>query len=123
MLVSEEQAKRKWCRHARSTVTLDSPNGFSVAIASGNRFMGENVAICMGANCMSWRWAERPFEFKATGSTAPGEEAPQPEGEGWEKTSIQERHDGLPGHTQNWRRPKPGRLGFCAADGPPEYPE
>jgi len=46
--MTEEQAKTKWCPHARCVV--DAPH-----YASGNIF-GENREKCIASDCMMWKW-------------------------------------------------------------------
>ncbi len=53
--MTEDEAKTKWCPHARSLVTLNGENG-AIAVCSGNRFEGDNVVVCLASACMAWRW-------------------------------------------------------------------
>ncbi len=56
MIVTEEQAKAKWCPEAR----VESDDGQGVG--SVNRDFGKGHALsdcmCLASGCMLWRWAE-----------------------------------------------------------------
>lgn len=56
MLVTEADAKTKWCPH-----------------------QGPHRSLCLGTGCMAWRWAES--ETQTIVSVA----GPKPEGDGWER--------------------------------------
>lgn len=64
MLLTEEQAKEKWCPFVRTVKFSPSVSGgiaIMQAIALGNR-LAENsdelpgVTRCIGSACMAWRW-------------------------------------------------------------------
>lgn len=56
MIVTEEEAKTKWCPEAR--VAMET-HGYG----AGNRFGDDRESyvgkqtLCVGAACMAWRWA------------------------------------------------------------------
>lgn len=57
MMVTEDEARKKWCPHAR----LTSPSGDS---RSWNRVMRatpgfEDYPHCIASECMAWRWDDR----------------------------------------------------------------
>ena len=78
MLVTEEEAKTKWCPHTRQVVGqhheggaidiyrnvaahnaifLIDQGGLGLTQASG---CGEILLKCIAAGCMAWRWNEAP---------------------------------------------------------------
>ena len=61
MIVSEDEAKTKWCPFARQMVTIESGGGAitgAVAVGSANRFEGGKGSLCLGSGCMAWRRAD-----------------------------------------------------------------
>lgn len=69
MLVTEEEAKGKWCPHSR-TVKYDVGTMFSssprnrVVESEANEVLAEisyNLAgcQCIASQCMAWRWSEQ----------------------------------------------------------------
>jgi len=124
MNVTEAEAMKRWCPFARVLVEiraghkpgpdsplLDAPAAFN----RKPRLVGEGPeqqawpmgAICMGSNCMSWRWTE-PYYEQAGGDQ-------KPEGDGWEKIP-----DSGPAFLK-WRRIRTDRKGRCGLAGPAEY--
>lgn len=78
MLVTEDEAKTKWCPFARVIVDREFAEE---SVASGNRWTGETLPTnsptnseCLGPGCMAWRWQPRmepagdPFDI----SKSPG---------------------------------------------------
>lgn len=56
-VITEAKAKTKWCPFSRKAVTLDTPAGRSLAVASANRDKNDNIiTACMASACMAWRW-------------------------------------------------------------------
>lgn len=57
MLVTEEDARGKWCPHVRAIFHSDA--GFVVA---GNKFSRdyELEHLCIASECMMWRWHVKP---------------------------------------------------------------
>lgn len=52
MMLTEEQAREKWC-------PLSRPESASYAICGGNRDRDgrpSSKVLCMGSACMAWRW-------------------------------------------------------------------
>jgi hypothetical protein len=57
--MTEEEAKKTWCPHARQLVEINTvgPDAVGpVALASANRFKGNEMSTCLASSCMSWRW-------------------------------------------------------------------
>lgn len=58
MLLSEEEAKLRWCPLSRSVglVTLGSQQG---VVSGWNRdHPSGNIPACIASSCMAWRWGE-----------------------------------------------------------------
>ncbi len=70
MILTEEDAKTKWCPFSRTMVWRNSLGGSSATAV--NRWADEDgpalptACICLGSGCMAWRW-KREFVFKADG--------------------------------------------------------
>jgi hypothetical protein len=56
-MMTEAEAKTKWCPHARLQTSWSSPQG-GVALAGINRWEKGN-AKCIASECMAWRWTGR----------------------------------------------------------------
>lgn len=58
MIMTEEEAARKWCPHVRARVTYSVGNGEVIGVASANRF-GSNynpeICSCIARVCAAWR--------------------------------------------------------------------
>ena len=54
--MTEDEAKQKWCPHARLRTSWSSPYG-GVALAGTNRWEKGN-AKCIASGCMAWRWED-----------------------------------------------------------------
>ncbi|CAO3453320.1 hypothetical protein [Azospirillum argentinense] len=58
MLMTEGEAKKKWCPHARYTADEEDNS-------ASNRWCGDKApkeCLCIATNCMAWRWGyERNF--------------------------------------------------------------
>lgn len=55
MLLTEEQAKSKWCPLSRELAGIQNAQG--TAMGSFNRHPNSNIPACITTSCMSWRWA------------------------------------------------------------------
>ena len=61
MLVSEVEAREKWCPHVRRALPayVGAAAGSGGAVAAGNRGgSGDPLPIdrCLGSSCMAWGW-------------------------------------------------------------------
>lgn len=72
MLLTEEDARTRWCPFARLSMSEDAVEGNHAS----NRFeagtMGHRRTRCLASECMAWRWAE----VAGTGTPVLDEEAP-----------------------------------------------
>ena len=58
MLLTEDEAKTKWCPHARQAVdTSRDPAMAATANRDGTGHYGADNCNCIAAGCMAWRWA------------------------------------------------------------------
>jgi hypothetical protein len=58
MLLTEDQAKQRWCPHARSVGYLNTSNT-NTAIAGYNRdHPSGQIPACIASSCMAWRFNE-----------------------------------------------------------------
>jgi hypothetical protein len=58
MLLTEEQARGKWCAHARTVV---SNTAFNRIFARIEFVTSPEGCRCIASECMSWRWSEPNF--------------------------------------------------------------
>ena len=62
MLLTEEQAREKWCPHVRYLAVF---KGAEEKIACGGPYnrgakdSGLNMSRCIASDCMMWRWDEK----------------------------------------------------------------
>jgi hypothetical protein len=107
-MMTEEQAKTKWCPNARHVTSDDA------GMPAANRMGPENGGIgglpwnkCVASDCMAWRFTKRI-------------------GSGPIRTTTDAMPDDVPGHT--WRSAIDGSnvkglfllVGYCGAFGRPE---
>lgn len=105
MLVTEEEAKTKWCPEVRTGFEGDE-NRDREWDGSGTEPVPEHYA-CIGSKCMAWRWNDPAVQ---TVETALGQ---IPAGEGWKQDAVRGDYGGL-----RWSRPIIPRHGFCGKAGP-----
>lgn len=62
MFAKEEEAKTRWCPHARAVVSTVKQFNSVIGGAVGNRTSDElehpETLNCLGSECMAWRWAK-----------------------------------------------------------------
>jgi hypothetical protein len=85
-LITEQEAKQKWCPHAVASHT-DPRRGFREGLSIRPDGMGHE---CIASACMAWRW-QRDVAYRAYN-------AGPPPGKGWEKTG----HTIHEGETVEW---------------------
>jgi hypothetical protein len=56
--ITEDQAKNRWCPHARELAVHKDAGNVGRLISGYNRLNGGNVPACLGSLCMAWRFAE-----------------------------------------------------------------
>ncbi|AWJ93269.1 hypothetical protein Sp245p_25945 (plasmid) [Azospirillum baldaniorum] len=57
MLMTEEQARTKWCPHARQTGVTNRDGGMcATANRAGSEHYGVENCNCIASGCMAWRW-------------------------------------------------------------------
>ncbi len=66
MILTEEQARQKWCPHAR--FQQSNLAGYT----AGNETEG---AKCQGSCCMSWRWDHSYFVSESKGGNYPADDS------------------------------------------------
>lgn len=57
MILSEEEARVRWCPQARSVGWMNTSNT-ATAIASNRDHPSGNMPACIASSCAFWRWAE-----------------------------------------------------------------
>ena len=55
MLLTETEAKKKWCPHVRAAISHEDNNACNAGV-EGSRV--PSYSCCVGSGCMMWRWAE-----------------------------------------------------------------
>jgi hypothetical protein len=129
MLLSEDEAKTKRCPEGFAAAKGISVDGIPVmqpesagpahphgaagyyAVSHGGAPMN-----CIGSECMAWRWSElQPYEYGK--DLAEGMNPADPGWEAYGEHTVIERTG--PVKYIRWRRPLPGRKGFCGKAGSP----
>lgn len=54
-MLTEKEAKEKWCPFARNPIPLRSNLG-NVGFVVGNRAKDDDQSPCIASECMAWRW-------------------------------------------------------------------
>lgn len=108
MILTEAEARTKWCPFARVLVSKDlTATGLPLVAAAVNRFGDEEtklemaVGLCLGSKCMLWAWGDLEWEISHE------DKALAPASEGWVRAPVQTL-------LANWRRQRPDRKGFCS---------
>ena len=64
MLLTEEQAREKWCPEARVALRHHEPNS-SQFWGTANYDEDEGrISFCIASDCMMWRWGEQVADGK-----------------------------------------------------------
>lgn len=58
MILSEEEAKKRWCPQARELDWHKDAGNIDRKISGYNRNKNGNIPACIASYCMVWRWAE-----------------------------------------------------------------
>jgi len=103
MLLTEEEAKTKRCQE-------------SFGPGAGSQYPYH----CIGSGCMAWRWGE-PRSYEYGKDFEEGHKPADPGWEAYESYSIVERAGVV--KFNKWRRPLPGRKGFCGKACQPTHKE
>lgn len=53
MMLTEEDAKTKWCPFAREADSRDEDG-----VAANRTISGKPMTMCIGSSCMAWRWRD-----------------------------------------------------------------
>ena len=80
MLLTEDEAKIKWCPQAQDENDGGSYNRFLI---SGTPLASYPiVCVCLASQCMWWRWESNSIPYLVSPTIGPKGSPPQ--GEGWE---------------------------------------
>ena len=106
MIVTQKEAKRMWCPHAR---TIDQ----DMIGATVNRDVGKGFpdsdCYCLGDRCMAWRWAQPPMR-----------QVSQKPVDGWEHVPADDSEEYAEHWLEPWESAQSKRPGYCALAGKPE---
>lgn len=59
MILTEEEAKQRWCPQARSVGSvLDAGNTNRIHAGYNRDHPSGNMPACIASSCLFWRWAE-----------------------------------------------------------------
>ena len=81
-MMTEEEAKKKWCPHVR--LGDSASNRWSTEVNLGGIAPAQS---CIGSGCMAWRWKETFEQMPSKGEATP--EKDKPKGEGWHYELVQ----------------------------------
>ena len=59
MYLTEDEARQKWCPHARVPLAADGYTGNRMDDTTG-AIVPEFGSRCIASQCMAWRWASLP---------------------------------------------------------------
>lgn len=130
-MMTEDEAKTKWCPMARGQ-NWDDRRSEDGSFTANRLQSGDPLAacLCLGSRCMMWRWGRGEYEFAMTkdDTSDPGAfRFVSPEGDGWERVmsgmlaenvvgwARKQFPDLVPGLTA-WRRLIRGN-GYCGLAG------
>jgi hypothetical protein len=67
MMLTEEEAKTKWCPLARVSNPAGTAQPANRVMHDGAVLAGLSAFNCIGSVCMAWRWDEPPMGFTPDG--------------------------------------------------------
>jgi hypothetical protein len=118
-LLTEQEARERWCPFARQVHALDPTGVGSVNRAPGGEG-GEpaEFCLCIAGDCMAWRWETTREHATTPMQNVSGNayQAVPPEGEGWREAyglAINPSH-------YRWERFVRTGLGYCGLASKPE---
>lgn len=122
MLMTEEEARKKWCPHARIV------DGYSEGAGGCNRWVNKSDEIlCIASRCMAWRSAGKPRETVRNYHDAPtfkridGSVVFHTYPEGWQYSHSDVDHNGRKFDVlHRIASDDAPELGYCGAFGKPE---
>ena len=59
--MTEDEAKTKWCPHARASNAYAE---LGTSVNRGSKGDADKDCLCLGSICMAWRWLLTPEEAK-----------------------------------------------------------
>lgn len=102
-MMTEEEAKTKWCPQARIDGLTDLP-AYNRCIDGS----APKASCCIGSACMMWRWSQQGRQNIASHAV-----------EGWEHIPAEDSDDGV----EFWREPEDRWIrrwhGYCGLAGKP----
>lgn len=60
MILTEEEARTKWCPFFRAAIGVGPSDGVEI-VSNRMRERGNGACTCIGSDCMAWRWSEFPY--------------------------------------------------------------
>lgn len=127
MIVTETEAKERWCPHARVPLYAACATGEESPAAANRAAPGSSESVragaaeqcrCLGSGCMAWRWIAPPVPRMQTRHYSQAElvalrEARTPGG------YVEVRQTDLPRVAEALRHEADG-LGYCGLSGAPK---
>jgi hypothetical protein len=113
MMLTEEQAKEKWCPFARFNIVsrnMPSPGPMNRAGDDRGEDMNPRQARCIGSQCMAWRRVPQ-YEVHHHVNACRKPELDRPPGDGWQLQPEQN------GHNAYWTRENAIAKGYCGLAG------
>ena len=103
MILTEQEAKERWCPFVRYTSIRGQ--GINRWVDDADRQVNPEPARCIASQCMAWRWGQPSTETKWF--------AKPPETDEWRFASGEN-------NGANYTRARPNRRGFCGLAWRPE---
>ena len=64
-MMTEDEAREKWCPHVRYRSDRFPEGGINRWTAQGDTQDMPSMCYCIASKCMAWRWAVSPADVKA----------------------------------------------------------